>query len=134
MKELTRNEMAVVKRIAKSTKQLRDKRNKIIAKQQELEAELIGINNQIDLFEQPIKNMTGGFTSEEVLNGIMEVSQAMEPVPMEEISEEAIQEVEVPAEKAVIIDPNVQSPLEPMNPFEESGECGTNINETPFMN
>lgn len=134
MKELTRNELAIVKRIAKSTKQLRDKRNKIIAKQQELEAELIGINNQIEMFEQPIKAMTGGFTSEEVLNGAMEVSQSMESVPMGEISEETVQEVEVPAEEAVTIDPNVQSPLEPKNPFEELGECGTNINETPFMN
>lgn len=136
MKELTRNELAIVKRTAKSTKQLRDKRDRIVAKQQELEAQLISINNQIDMFEQPIKHLTGGFTSEEVLNGTMVMAEAIKETQVEVDGQPTLKEKEVPAEEAVAIDPNVQSPLEeetPWNP-EDAGECGTNTNEAPFMN
>lgn len=106
MRELTRNEMAIVKRTAKNTKQLRDKRDRIIAKQQELEAQLVGINNQIELFEQPIKQLTGGYTSEEVLNGTMEV-----------------------------LEESCQSGTESENTWnpEDTGECGTNCNVVPFV-
>ena len=76
MKELTRNELAICKRTAKSTKQLRDKKAKITEKIKALQAELNGIEESIDIFEAPIKHLTGGFTSEEVLNGTMEVAQS----------------------------------------------------------
>lgn len=76
MKELTRNEMAVVKRTAKSTKPLRDKKAKLIAKLEEIQAEIKSIDESIEIFESPIKHLTGGFTSEEVLNGTMEVAQS----------------------------------------------------------
>ena len=63
----------------------------------------------------------------------MDVAQAMENNPEGEVSEEQIEVHEVPAEEAVIIDPNVQSPLEENTwDNEKSGECGTNINEVPF--
>lgn len=125
MKELTRNEMAVVKRIAKSTKQLRDRREKIIDKMKQMESELDSINSQIDLFEQPIKNMTGGFTSEEVLNGTMEMFNT-ELSAQGEIGDTSLEEVEVPAEDAVTIDPNVQSPL-------EENVFSIPVNEVPYM-
>lgn len=76
MKELTRNEMAVVKRTAKSIKPLRDKKAKIVEKIKALQAELNGIEESIEIYEAPIKHLTGGFTSEEVLNGTMEVIQS----------------------------------------------------------
>ena len=125
MKELTRNEMAVVKRIAKSTKQLRDRREKIIDKMKQMESELDSINSQIDLFEQPIKNMTGGFTSEEVLNGTMEMFNT-ELSAQGEIGDTSLEEVDVPAEDAVTIDPNVQSPL-------EENVFSIPVNEVPYM-
>ena len=130
MKELTRNEMAVVKRTAKSTKQLRDKKAKLLAKVADIQAELVSIEESIDIFEAPIKHLTGGFTSEEVLNGTMEVAQAMENNPEGEVSEESVSMQEVPAEEAVTIDPNVESPLEVF----ENNECGTNYNAVPFAN
>lgn len=131
MKELTRNELAIVKRTAKSTKQLRDKKARITAKIAELETELAGIESSIEIFEAPIKHLTGGFTSEEVLNGVMEVAQAMENTPQGEVEETTVEEKEVPAEEAVTIDPNVQSPLEDVF---GNNECGTNMNEVPFVN
>ena len=131
MKELTRNELAVVKRTAKSTKPLRDKKAKLMAKLEEIQAEVKSIDESIEIFEAPIKHLTGGFTSEEVLNGTMEVVQAMENKSEGEVSEEVAEVHEVPTEEAVEIDPNVESPLDV---FGESNECGTDYNEVPFVN
>ena len=136
MKELTRNEMAVVKRTAKSTKQLRDKKAKLLAKVADIQAELASIEESIDIFEAPIKHLTGGFTSEEVLNGTMDVAQAMENNPDGEVSEDQTEVHEVPAEEAVTIDLNVQSPLEDTTQEDVFGnnECGTNCDAVPFAN
>lgn len=136
MKELTRNEMAVVKRTAKSTKQLRDKKARLLAKVADIQVELASIEESIEIFEAPIKHLTGGFTSEEVLNGVMDVAQAMENTPQGEVEETTVEEHEVPAEEAVAIDPNVQSPLEDTTQEDVFGnnECGTNYDAVPFAN
>lgn len=59
--------MAAVKRTAQNTKRLVNQREKVNAKIRELAAELVGINEQIDAWETPIKTMTGGYTSEECI-------------------------------------------------------------------
>lgn len=132
MRELTRNELAICKRTAKSTKQLRDKKARLLAKVADIQAELTSIEESIEIFEAPIKHLTGGFTSEEVLNGIMDVAQAMENTPQGEVEETTVEEHEVPAEEAVTIDPNVQSPLE--EDVFGNNECGTNYDAVPFAN
>lgn len=76
MKELSRFELAIIKRTAQNTKRLRKRRDKILAKQEEQEKELAILNQTIDEFEQPIVTMTEGFTSEEVLDGTMEFVQS----------------------------------------------------------
>lgn len=112
MKELSRFELAIVKRTAQNTKSLRTKRDKLVAKIAEARLKLDEINETIEGFEAPIKAMTGGFTSEEVLGGAMAVAAATEEVPAGEVDDtEAPAETEVPAEEAVEIDPNVESPL-----------------------
>lgn len=112
MKELSRFEMAIVKRTAQNTKSLRTKRDKLVAKIAEAQLKLDEINEAIEGFEAPIKTMTGGFTSEEVLGGVMAVAAATEEVPAGEVDDtEAPTETEVPAEEAVEINPNVESPL-----------------------
>lgn len=98
MKELSRFELAIVKRTAQNTKSLRIKRDKLVEKIEKAQEELNVINEAIEGFEAPIKTMTGGFTSEEVLAGIMAVVEA---APEGEVSEEAVGEVEVPASEAV---------------------------------
>lgn len=60
--------MAAVKRTAQNTKKLVARRDKINAKMRECAAELISINDQIDAWETPIKAMTGGWTSEQVIS------------------------------------------------------------------
>lgn len=103
MKELSRFELAIVKRTAQNTKSLRTKRDKLVEKIEKAQEELTAINEAIESFEAPIRTMTGGFTSDEVLAGIMAVAEATEAAPEGEVSEEAVGEVEVPASEAVAL-------------------------------
>lgn len=122
MKELSRFELAIVKRTAQNTKSLRTKRDKLVEKIEKAQEELGVINEAIEGFEAPIKTMTGGFTSEEVLAGIMAVAEATEAAPEGEVSEEAVGEVEVPASEAV----ELAEEVTPANPFGEVAD------EMPF--
>ena len=122
MKELSRFELAIVKRTAQNTKSLRTKRDKLVEKIDKAQEELGVINEAIEGFEAPIKTMTGGFTSEEVLAGIMAVAEATEATPEGEVSEEVVGEVEVPASEAVTLAEEVA----PANPFGEGDD------EMPF--
>jgi vacuolar-type H+-ATPase subunit D/Vma8 len=122
MKELSRFELAIVKRTAQNTKSLRTKRDKLVEKIEKAQEELGVINEAIEGFEAPIKTMTGGFTSEEVLAGIMAVAEATEAAPEGEVSEEAVGEVEVPASEAVELAEEVTETPENIgtaNPFGE---------------
>lgn len=124
MKELSRFELAIVKRTAQNTKSLRTKRDKLVEKIEKAQEELATINEAIEGFEAPIKTMTGGFTSEEVLSGAMAVAEA---APEGEVSEEAIGEVEVPASEAVALAEEVATETSvAVNPFGEGDD------EMPF--
>lgn len=118
MKELSRFELAIVKRTAQNTKSLRTKRDKLVEKIEKAQEELSVISETIEGFEAPIKTMTGGFTSEEVLAGIMAVAEATEAAPEGEVSEEAVGEVEVPASEAV----ELAEEVTPANPFGEASD------------
>lgn len=72
MKELSRFELATVKRTAQNVKGLRAKKAKLEAQLAKVTVELETINAAIDGFEAPIITLTGGFTSEQVLAGAME--------------------------------------------------------------
>ena len=91
MKELSRTELATVKRTAANVKTFRTKKAKLEAQRVKIEAELESINKSIDLFEQPIIEVTGGYTSEQVLNGEMEAAlnqlKATESSVEEELSQ-----------------------------------------------
>ena len=92
MKELTRNQMAIVKRTAMNVKQLRNKREKIESKINDLNIELEGINATIDAFEAPIVTMTGGFTSAEVLNSQTEKEEVVKgDAPVEQSEEKPVE-------------------------------------------
>lgn len=121
-RELSRFELAIVKRTAQNTKSLRTKRDKLVEKIEKAQEELGVINEAIEGFEAPIKTMTGGFTSEEVLAGIMAVAEATEAAPEGEVSEEVVGEVEVPASEAVAL----AEEEVPANPFGEVAD------EMPF--
>lgn len=75
-KELSRFEIAIVKRTAQNTKALRTKRDKAKAKIEALTAELQEIEAVIEKFEAPVKEITGGLSSEEVLAELAKVETA----------------------------------------------------------
>lgn len=81
MKELSRTELATVKRTAANVRTFRAKKARLEAQKAKIDAELESVNRSIDLFEQPIIEVTGGFTSEQVLNGEMELAMSQ---PVEE--------------------------------------------------
>lgn len=89
-KELSRFEIAIVKRTAQNTKALRTKRDKAKAKIEALTTELQEIEAVIEKFEAPVKEITGGLTSEEVLAELAKAEAV-------ENSAEETYESEVPA-------------------------------------
>lgn len=74
-KELSRFEMAAVKRTAQNVKSMRKKLVKLEEKQSLITAEINQLEDMINDWEQPIIKMTGGFTSDQVLNGEMEIME-----------------------------------------------------------
>lgn len=117
MKELSRTELATVKRTAANVKTFRAKKAKLEAQKAKIDAELESVNRSIDLFEQPIIEVTGGFTSEQVLNGEMELamSQLVES-PTEAPVEETVCEASTSDLQAQ--DNVLRAEESPINPFE----------------
>lgn len=95
-KELSRFEIAIVKRTAQNTKALRTKRDKAKAKIEALTVELQEIEAVIEKFEAPVKEITGGLSSEEVLAELAKAETA------ENSAEET--ESEVPATPAECVE------------------------------
>lgn len=116
MKELSRTELATVKRTAANVKTFRVKKARLEAQKAKIDAELESVNRSIDLFEQPIIEVTGGFTSEQVLNGEMELamSQSVES-PSEAPVEETVCGVSVSDSQAQ--DNVLRAEEAPVNPF-----------------
>lgn len=120
MKELSRTELATVKRTAANVKMFRTKKAKLEAQKAKIDAELESVNKSIDLFEQPIIEVTGGYTSEQVLNG--EMDAALQQLKVAE------QPVEIEA-TTTTTDVDVEAPV---NPFMPTEEAGTDANPLPF--
>ena len=78
-KELSRFEIAIVKRTAQNTKVLRTKRDKAKAKIEALTVDLQEIEAVIEKFEAPVKEITGGLSSEEVLAELAKAETAEDP-------------------------------------------------------
>lgn len=101
MKELSRTELATVKRTAANVKTFRTKKTKLEAQKAKIDAELESVIKSIDLFEQPIIEVTGGFTSEQVLNGEMDAALQQlksDNQPVEEVATEtAVSDAETTA-------------------------------------
>lgn len=121
MRELSRFDLAIIKRTAKNTKALVAKRDKLQAMIKKNQEELDTILATIEKFEAPIKEMTGGFTSEQVLNGEAEVANVMSDAPEGSIDGTAtVEEIEIPASEVKLPDPEgvaVAAEEAPLNPF-----------------
>lgn len=78
--ELTKNEYAAIKRIATTVKTLNSKKSALLSKIGSMELEIKRIEKEIDNWELPVKNMTGGFTSDQVLDGTWRLAPKNEDV------------------------------------------------------
>jgi hypothetical protein len=92
MKELTRFEMAAVKRVAANTKSLRTKVEKLNAKIAELNTLKTTYLNEIAMWESPIVDKYG-YSVDEILDGTYLIPTCIEELP-ESISIEEELDVE----------------------------------------
>ena len=70
-KKFTKFELARMKRTAQNVDQYITKKNKLVAKIAELQAELDGLNSLIELTDAPTKAMTGGYGTEDIIKKVV---------------------------------------------------------------
>lgn len=103
MLKLSRIEMGVVKRTAQSVKMMRKKSERYKRLVEENQRLLDELNAIIDSMEAPVVAMTGGFTSEQVLNGEADAVEA--PVSEEDTVAEVSETPEMPvADEETFVD------------------------------
>lgn len=96
-KEFNRNDLAAIKRAAASISPLAAKRDKILAKRMALQKELDEVQGRINLFNVPIKEMTG-YNAEELVERKQDGTYALKypetiiPPMIEENQENNIEE------------------------------------------
>ena len=158
MKELSKFEIAAIKRTAQNVNAMVTKKTKLKEKIDALQAEYDKIEGAQEQFEVPIRKMTGGYGTEDLIVKVIEDTGKLDkdgkPVKLAKYvlkypdtilppamdggdgvvdDTEKAPEVEVPAEDAVAIDPSVESPLAPA--MEETESYSTNSpSDLPFMN
>lgn len=111
--ELSRYELAAVKRTAQIIKPKRAKLSKLFEKKKEIDAQIVDLQKEIDLWEAPIITKHG-YSSEQILSGeadsMEETLKNMEPANPEEISPSELPDVTAaPSEPDFI----------PTDPFED---------------
>ncbi len=156
MKELSKFEIAAIKRTAQNVNAMVTKKTKLKEKIDALQAEYDQIEEAQEQFEAPIKKMTGGYGTEDLVEKVIEDTGKLDkngktiklakyvlkypdtilPPIMDNgdgvvDDTEKIPEVEVPADIAVAIDPTIESPLAPSMGDKEHG---TDSSDFPFMN
>lgn len=156
MKELSKFEIAAIKRTAQNVNAMVTKKTKLKEKIDALQAEYDQIEEAQEQFEAPIKKMTGGYGTEDLIMKVIEDTGKLDkdgkpiklakyvlkypdtilPPTMDNGDDtvddtEKAPEVEVPADNAVAIDPTVESPLAPAM---ENKEHDTDPSDLPFMN
>ena len=160
MKELSKFEIAAIKRTAQNVNAMVTKKTKLKEKIDALQAEYDKIEGAQEQFEVPIRKMTGGYGTEDLIVKVIEDTGKLDkdgksikltkyvfkypdtilPPTMDDDDSDGVvddteeaPEVEVPAENAVAIDPTVESPLAPA--MEETESYSTNPpSDLPFMN
>ena len=158
MKELSKFEIAAIKRTAQNVNAMVTKKTKLKEKIDALQAEYDKIEEEQEQFEVPIRKMTGGYGTEDLVEKVIEDTGKLDkdgksikltkyvlkypdtilPPTMDDDSDgvvddtEEAPEVEVPAENAVAIDPSVESPLAPA--VENKEYDNMNNSDLPFLN
>lgn len=97
MKVLSRFELAAIKRTAQNVKTMRRRKEKLEESQSNIVAEINSLQGMIDDWEAPIVKMTGGFTSDQVLNGEMDIlsENDFEKTSAEEVDDSPLEMEEI---------------------------------------
>lgn len=100
-KKFARFELTAIKNAAKSTYYLVEKKNKINEKIKKLEEELENLVSLQEEYEAPIRKLTGGYSSEELVERVsptkwvFKYPETILPVEVEEQLSEPAQEIEI---------------------------------------
>ena len=78
MKKFNRFEITTIKRTAQNVNPYVVKKAKILAKMQKLDEELKSLNDIVEQYEAPIRTMTGGFTTEDLVEKVIETTNAVD--------------------------------------------------------
>lgn len=76
MKTFTTREIAQIKRTAQNVAPIVAKRDRVLAKVRELYAEIEALDAQIDAWETAVKIMTGGFTTKDLVDRVVNETTA----------------------------------------------------------
>jgi uncharacterized protein YhaN len=93
MIELNRLQLAAIKRAAKNVQPMRNKKARLMQRMEALQREIEGIDATIEAWENPVRAMTGGYSSEEILreNGTENTENNVEENIEENVETEVIE-------------------------------------------
>lgn len=142
MKEFSKFEIATIKRTAQNVASMVIKKNKIKAQLDELQAEYDQLATMQEQYEAPIKTMTGGYTTEDLVERVVEntgkVDKEGRPIKQTKYNLKYPETViPVPCDEGTIIGGagvQEEAPDVTEAPAIESVEHGTESSELPFMN
>lgn len=140
MKEFSKFEIATIKRTAQSVASMVIKKNKIKAQLDELQAEYDQLATMQEQYEAPIKTMTGGYTTEDLVERVVEntgkVDKDGKPIKQTKYNLKYPKTViPVPCDEGTIIGGTGEEvPDDTEAPAIESVEHGTESSGLPFMN
>lgn len=77
-KEFSKFEIATIKRTAQSVNPMVTRKNKITEQMAELQKEWDTLNAAQNQYEEAIKTMTGGFTTEDLVTKVIETTSAVD--------------------------------------------------------
>lgn len=78
MKEFTKFELAAVRRTAQNVSVYKKKMQNLYAKKTVIDSKIAALQANIDLFEDPIKKLSGGYTTDQILSGEYKLLANME--------------------------------------------------------
>lgn len=70
-KKFSKFELARLKRTAQNVNQYVNQKNRLVAQIEKLQAELDSINKMIEITDAPTREMTGGFSSEDIIKKVV---------------------------------------------------------------
>lgn len=90
LSDLSKTQIASIKRTFKSGNSLRTKIVRIDSKIESLRKESDSLRLELDLWEEPVKRMTGGYTSEEILSGAADLMLGKEEGDMLDVEDSPV--------------------------------------------